>query len=225
VKLQFLVNINPNSDQSDQTNELPTETVKLSLLTEVLLSVIGLLLTIFSTFAEAFITNPPWEWMSKGVYSHSLGITYQIGAVLLTGCLGGKNVGIISQVSYILLGLAWLPIFAHGGGWDYWKEPSFGYILGFIPGAWLCGMIAFRSRAKIESLALSALLGLGVIHLSGILYLFMLTGLKLSNPPVLTWANLSQAVLNYSILALPGQGILVCMVAVLAFFIRKALFY
>ncbi len=225
MKLQFLVNINPNSDQSDQTNELPTETVKLSLLTEVLLSVIGLLLTIFSTFAEAFITNPPWEWMSKGVYSHSLGITYQIGAVLLTGCLGGKNVGIISQVSYILLGLAWLPIFAHGGGWDYWKEPSFGYILGFIPGAWLCGMMAFRTKAKIENLALSALSGLGMIHLCGVIYLFILTGLKPNNPPILTWGNLPEAILNYSIWVLPGQAILVCMVAVLAFFIRKALFY
>jgi biotin transport system substrate-specific component len=41
----------------------------------------------------------------------------------------------------------------------------------------------------------------------------------------LTWANLPEAILNYSIWALPGQAILVCMVAVLAFFIRKALFY
>jgi biotin transport system substrate-specific component len=86
-------------------------------------------------------------------------------------------------------------------------------------------MMAFRSKAKIESLALSALSGLGVIHFCGVVYLIILTGLKPSNPPILTWANLPEAVLNYSIFALPGQAILVCMVAVLAFFIRKTLFY
>lgn len=225
MKLQFLVNIDPNSNQPDQNPELPTDPVKVSFSTELLWSVIGLLLTIFSTFAEAFITNPPWEWMTKGLYSQSLGITYQIGAVLLTGCLGGKNAGILSQVSYILLGLAWLPIFAHGGGWNYWKEPTFGYLLGFIPGAWLCGLMAFRSRAKIENLALSALSGLGVIHFCGIIYLFILVLFKPINPPILTWNNLLEAIFNYSIFALLGQLILVCLVAVLSFFVRKVLFY
>lgn len=219
------MNINPNQDPTDPISEETTPAVKLSFPVELLLSIIGLLLTIFSTFVEAFITNPPWEWMSKGVYSHSLGITYQIGAVLLTGCLGGKNVGVLSQVAYVLLGLAWLPIFAHGGGWDYWKQPTFGYILGFIPGAWLCGYLAFRSKVKIESLAISALSGLGAIHLCGIFYLIVLVLLKPNNPPVLTWGNFPEAILNFSILALPGQIILVCMVAVLAFFVRKILFY
>lgn len=219
------MNINPNQDPTDPISEEATSEVKLSFPVELLLSIIGLLLTIFSTFVEAFITNPPWEWMSKGVYSHSLGITYQIGAVLLTGCLGGKNAGVLSQVAYVLLGLAWLPIFAHGGGWDYWKQPTFGYILGFIPGAWLCGYLAFRSKIKIESLAISALSGLGAIHLCGLVYLFALVLLKPNNPPVLTWGNFPEAILNFSILALPGQIILVCMVAVLAFFVRKILFY
>ncbi|MEB3310156.1 MAG: biotin transporter BioY [Snowella sp.] len=219
------MNINPNQDPTDPITEETTPAVKLSLPVEILLSIIGLLLTIFSTFVEAFITNPPWEWMSKGVYSHSLGITYQIGAVLLTGCLGGKNVGTLSQVAYVLLGLAWLPIFAHGGGWDYWKQPTFGYILGFIPGAWICGYLAFRTKVKIETLAVSSLSGLGVIHCCGMLYLLVLVLLKPIHPPLLTWSSLPDAILNYSIFALPGQIILVCMVAVLAFFARKLLFY
>ncbi|MFM7883828.1 MAG: hypothetical protein ACKO8H_19110 [Microcystis panniformis] len=31
-----------------------------------------------------------------------------------------------------------------------------------MPGAWLCGWLAFRWRAKIETLALSDLTGLGL---------------------------------------------------------------
>ncbi len=132
---------------------------------ELLWALIGLLLTIFGTFVEAFITNPPWNWSERGIFSQSLGITYQIGAVLLTGCLGGKNAGALSQIAYVVLGLLWLPIFAHGGGLDYLREPSFGYLVGFVAGAWLCGYMAFRARAKLESLAVSAFFGLVVIHL------------------------------------------------------------
>ncbi|MEB3248024.1 MAG: biotin transporter BioY [Merismopediaceae bacterium] len=201
------------------------EAVKLSWVVELLWAAIGLLLTIFSTFAEAFITNPPWEWGNKGITSHSLGITYQIGAVLLTGCLGGKNAGVISQVAYLILGLTWFPIFAQGGGWDYWQKPSFGYLVGFIPGVWLCGWLAFRRPNQIENLALSSLAGLGVIHGCGMLYLLLLTVLRLGNPPILAWQTLPSALLYYSIFALPSQIILVCLTAVLAFFIRKVLFY
>ncbi len=201
------------------------EPVKLSFMVELLWAAIGLLLTIFSTFAEAFITNPPWEWLNKGISTYSLGITYQIGAVLLTGCLGGKNAGIISQVAYLILGLTWFPIFAQGGGWNYWQKPSFGYLVGFIPGVWLCGWLAFRRPNKIENLALSSLAGLGVIHGFGMLYGFLLTLLQVGNPPILSWQTLPSALLHYSIFALPGQIILVCLTSVLAFFIRKLLFY
>lgn len=218
------MNINPDPNLAKSDNDTPSP-MKVSFPLEMLWAAIGLLLTILSTFVEAFITNPPWEWVNKGIYSHSLGITYQIGAVLLTGCLGGKNAGALSQVAYILLGLAWLPIFGHGGGWNYWQEPSFGFILGFVPGAWLCGFLAFQDKAKIEGLAFSSLAGLGVIHGIGIGYLIFLTLAKIPSPPILTWENLPTAIFNFSLVALPGQIILVCLSAVLAFFIRKLLFY
>lgn len=218
------MNINPDPNLSQSDTDTPSPT-KVSFPAELLWAAIGLLLTILSTFIEAFVTNPPWEWMNRGIYSHSLGITYQIGAVLLTGCLGGKNAGALSQIAYILLGLAWLPIFGHGGGWNYWQEPTFGYILGFVPGAWLCGFLAFQDKPKIESLALSSLAGLGVIQGTGLFYLIFLTLLKIPSLPMLTWGNLPVLIYQLSLVALPGQVILVCLTAVLAFFIRKLLFY
>lgn len=218
------MNTNPDSDLDTVLDETAPPT-KPSLLAECLLAIAGLLLTIFSTFVEVFVTNPPWQWWDQGIYPSSLGITYQVGAVLLTACIAGANAGAIAQLGYILLGLSWLPIFAFGGGWDYWQQPTFGYLLGFIPGAWCCGWLAFRSRPKIESLAVSALAGLGGIHLTGILYLGFLAVLKLGIPPILPLTQLPTAIMTFSIAALPGQGIVVCLSAVLAYFLRKLLFY
>src|SRR5919202_2350933 len=139
---------------------------------ELLWALIGLLLTIGGTFVEAFVTNPPWDWSSQGIHTISLGVTFQIGAVLLVGCLGGKNAGALSQIAYIVLGLGLnLKVFTQGGGISYLKEPTFGYLLGFIAGAWVCGLLAFRMRRRVESLAFSCICGLLTIHFYGVGYL------------------------------------------------------
>lgn len=192
---------------------------------EFLWALIGLLLTIFSTFVEAFITNLPWNWANQGIYTQSLGVTYQIGAVLLTGCLGGKTAGALSQIAYVILGLTWLPVFAQGGGLSYFQEPSFGYILGFIPGAWLCGLIAFRTRAKLESLAFSAICGLLIVHLFGLLYLFCLSYFGWTQSYLIPLKDLPSVMMNYSVVPLPGQLVIVCVVALIAFALRQLLFY
>jgi biotin transport system substrate-specific component len=192
-------------------------------LNQFLWAFIGLLLTVLGTFVEAFTTNPPWNWTEKGIYSQSLGITYQIGAVLLTGCLGGKNAGAISQIAYVILGTIGMPIFARGGGLGYLSEPSFGYLIGFIPGAWICGYLAFRNRARLELLALSSLFGLLVVHLCGLIYLVGLSYLGSSDG--LTVGNLPEMINRYSVAPIPGQLIMICVVAAIAFIVRQLLFY
>jgi biotin transport system substrate-specific component len=187
--------------------------------------VIGLLLTIISTFVEAFVTNPPWQWAEQGIHSQSLGITYQIGAVLLIGCTGGRNAAAWSQIAYIMLGLFWLPIFAHGGGLEYINKPSFGYLLGFIPGAWVCGWLAFRQRPKIEFFGLSALAGLLVIHSCGLLYILGLFFLKPDNFLVRNGEVLWSLIHTYSVTPFPSQLVLVCVVSLLGFILRKLLLY
>jgi len=188
---------------------------------ELLWALIGLLLTIGGTFLEAFVTNPPWDWSGQGLHSVSLGVTYQIGAVLLTACLGGKNAGALAQIAYIVLGLN-LPVFTQGGGLGYLKEASFGYLLGFIAGAWVCGFLAFRMPPRLESLAFSCICGLLTIHAYGIGYLIIFHALSLS---VIQKLPLMKAILTYSIYALPGQLVVVCAVTVLAFALRQLMFY
>ena len=99
---------------------------------ELLWAIAGLLLTIAATFLPASFASPVWIWEQQEVKTFSLEVTYQVGAVFFVGCLGGKNAAVISQIAYIFLGLTLLPVFTHGGGIDYFREPSFGYLLGFI---------------------------------------------------------------------------------------------
>lgn len=190
---------------------------------ELLWTIIGLILTIGGTFVEAFMTNFPWSWNEQGLEIHSLGVTYQIGAVLLTGCLGGKRAGLLSQLAYVTLGLVWLPVFTRGGGLDYLAEPTFGYIIGFIPGAWFCGILAFRRDKQLEWLAFSCLLGLIIIHGIGILYLVGLHYFNLILFDALL--PLLPSIIQYSWQPLGGQLILVCAVAVVAYGLRNILFY
>ena len=182
---------------------------------------IGLLLTISGTFLDAYITTSPLNWNNSGVQTFFLGVTYQIGAVLLIGCVGGKNAGAISQIAYLLLGLTWLPVFSQGGGVDYLRQPYFGYVLGFIPGAWLCGLLAFKTQPKIESLAFSCFFGLAAIHLTGLSYLIF--------SHTFNWVNsqlpLLQLALKYSLYPLPGQLVIVCAVTVVAYGLRHLMFY
>ena len=228
MKPRFLVSTNRPKKIKQFPSKTQSPRTKVSAFNELLWALIGLLLTIACTFIPGFTTNPPWHWTEQGIQIQSLGVTYQIGAVLLTGCLGGKNAGALSQIAYVVLGLIWLPIFAQGGGISYIKEPTFGYILGFIPGAWLCGLLAFRARARLESLAFSSICGLLIIHLFGLVYLigslsFTQADSKIIN--IIPLEDLKEAIMGYSVVPLPGQLVIVCVVVVIAFVLRRLLFY
>lgn len=191
---------------------------------EIIWAFIGLILTIGGTFLEAFIAGISINLMDvePNFPVHSLGVTCQIAAVLLVGCLGGKNAGAMSQIAYLLLGLTWFHVFTRGGGPSYLFQPTFGYLLGFIPGAWLCGWMAFRLSRKLENLATSCLFGLATIHFTGISYLITVHFFDQDNRIL---GQLGEFIFTYSIADLPGQLALVCAVTVIAFIFRHIMFY
>ena len=191
-------------------------------LTELLWALIGLLLTIGANFLQAAIVDLPWTWSLTDVPAHFLGVSYQIGAVLLIGCVGGPNAAVIAQIAYLALGLGGFPIFSQGGGWSYVQEPTFGYLLGFVPGAWLCGYLAFRAVPKLEWLALCCLSGLMVIHLTGLLYLLAIQTIHRGLMHTLSGVS---AMTLYSGQLLPGQLAVTCAVCVLAYLWRRLMFY
>lgn len=59
----------------------------------------------------------------------------QIFFAILAGALLGSRQGAMSIVIYLLLGLCGLPVFTKGAGLSYLLQPTFGYLLGFVPAA------------------------------------------------------------------------------------------
>ena len=196
---------------------------------ELLWALIGLILTIGSTWLEAFVIGMPlswWQGEGGGVEFYSLGVSFQVGAALFTGCMGGRNAAALSQIAYVMLGIVLFErfgfqVFTQGAGLGYFREPSFGYLLGFIPAGWVCGALAFRAKPTLERLAFAALSGLVVVHLCGLIYLtsgYLFRWIRWDSP-------LLTAIMNYSIVPIPGQVMVVCAIALIAYALRRALFY
>jgi len=191
-------------------------------LSELLWALIGLILTILSTWLEAYGVGIP---QAAGEAFYSLGVSYQVGAVLFTGCMGGRNAAALSQIAYLLLGLVLferfgLPVFTEGAGLGYVRSPAFGYLLGFVPAGWLCGYFAFKGKPTLERLAFSALCGIVVVHLCGLFYLLIGHLFRWLKDP-----SLFTAIMKYSVAEIPGQVMVACAIALIAWGMRKALFY
>ena len=185
-------------------------------------TIVGLFLTIGASFLPAYVTSSPWQWVSAGVTAYPLGFKSQVGAVLLVSCLGGRTAGVLAQVAYLLLGLLWLKVFNDGGGIEYLQKPAFGYLLAFIPGAWICGKLAFRRSTRLEYLGLSCLCGLVTIHFFGIIYLILF---KLIDLLELNNFKLLESIANYSIYPMISQLLMGCTAASIAFIVRRIMFY
>ena len=68
--------------------------------------------------------------------------TMQMCFVNMAGLMLGGFYGGLSVFIYLFLGLIGIPIFAHGGGVQYIFNPTFGYLVGMLVGATLCGYIS-----------------------------------------------------------------------------------
>jgi len=124
---------------------------------------------------EAYIH--PTDFFSNNVFLTNFVDKYyyipQIPAVLFTSALLGPGLGLLAVILYVIIGLIGYPVFASGGGLGYYSDPGFGYILGYFAGVYLVGNILSH---KITSLSLikAALVGVVIIHLFGIIYMFSL---------------------------------------------------
>lgn len=77
-----------------------------------------------------------------------------LGVVLVGGALGMRR-GAAALTTYLLAGLAGLPVFAGGGGGPaYVMMPSFGFLVGFIGAAAVAGWAAERAWDRHVVLAM-----------------------------------------------------------------------
>lgn len=111
----------------------------------------------------------------------------QIAAVLFTGALLGPRLGLLAIGIYIFLGIIGLPVFAMGGGVKYVAQVGFGYILGYLIGAFIVGHLLLEKSGFLSTLKAGAI-SVTAIHLTGIVYLTSL--LLINNEPfslIVSW--------------------------------------
>lgn len=147
------------------------------------------LLIIVATFTQVTLKHPyiPFDTLSflavemnETEILHHFIKSYkyipQIPVVFFIVALMGRKFGILSIILYIILGL-FVPVFALGGGISYLFEYGFGYILAFLPAIFFAGTL-LKGKNDFLRIFLISLIGVLIIHVLGILYMFFIATLR-----------------------------------------------
>ena len=151
--------------------------------------------------------------LSVPSYNPDVPISLSTFAVMLSGALLTPRYAFLSQVLYVLLGLAGLPVFAgFVGGAAIFARPSAGYVFGYILMAWVESLLfcAFGKQRKtlkgqMGVLVLAMIAGVLVCYVVGTIWFMAAMGMPL-------WSALVLCVIPF----LPGVGIKIAVTALAA---------
>lgn len=106
-------------------------------------------------------------------------LTFQSAFVVLLGMTYGSRLGVITVLSYLLVGTLGLPVFESlSGGAHVLIGATSGYLFGFIPAVFLGGFLTERGFAKnIFTAFIAAMLSASVIFFFGLFVLTKMIGL------------------------------------------------
>ncbi len=145
--------------------------------------------------------------------------TLQLLFTTLAGLILGSRNGALAVALYVLLGLAGVPVFTEGGGPSYIFQPTFGYLIGFIAGAWVTGRLSEMSGSfSFMKTLVANLAGLLVVYLFGMVYVYIINNYYLGTP-----IGIWPVVLYCFLLAVPGDICLCILAAVMAGRLRRAI--
>lgn len=137
-------------------------------------------------------------------------LTLQLWCTTMAGMLLGPKLGAISVLVYVLLGLTGVPVFTMGGGIGYIFQPTFGYLIGFIAGTWLTGLIVCKKeQPDVKWLLLAAFAGMFVVYIAGTAYCYLISRFVLG-----TGTAFWPLFVSCFILPFPGDAVL-CVVSAL----------
>lgn len=138
--------------------------------------------------------------------------TLQIVSVFLAGSLLGSRLGALSQLLYVFIGLIGVPVFAEGGGLGYVLKPTFGYLIGFVLGAYVSGYIVERLKKRtIKTLAAANFTALLMIYTIGCIWLYAAMKFLVEKP-----LTIKQTVLYGLLIPVPGDIVLCIICSILA---------
>ena len=142
-------------------------------------------------------------------------VTGQTFGVLVVAMALGSRLGTLALAAYLIEGLAGLPVFAGGAsGPGAIAGPSGGYLIGYLPAAWLIGHLAERGWDRtVVCTALAMFAGNVALYVPGLLWLgWHLSGLPAEDLAgqsfvmVVLWAGLLPFI--------PGDAIKLALAAV-----------
>lgn len=137
--------------------------------------------------------------------------TMQIFFAILSGVFLGPKRGALSVAVYIFMGLCGAPVFTKGAGPSYLLQPTFGYLAGFILGAWLTGyIIEKRGDHSFRTMLYACFAGAAVDFAIGAAYFYCIINLYMGK-------GMSIMAVLYStlILFIPADTILMIFAAAL----------
>ena len=127
----------------------------------------GTNIALVSVFAGFIAASTLWGGVELAA---GVPLTLQTFAVLLAGAVLGPWRGSASVIIYLILGTAGLPIFGeHHNGATTWPGPTAGFLIGFIPAAFVTGWIV-RGLRRRNALTFTGIFGAAV--LGGIVVLY-----------------------------------------------------
>ena len=150
--------------------------------------------------------------------------TMQVFFTCMAGLLLGPYWGSLSQLIYVLLGLVGLPIFKQGGGLMYVVKPSFGFLIGLIPMAFIVGLLTRRVSMQLSRpkqflrLLLAQTVGLVVLYVIGLPYMYLIMKLYL-HKSITVWMAVKAGMLVY----LPGDAVKIALTVLLYKPLRRAI--
>lgn len=140
-----------------------------------------------------------------------LPFTLQLFFTTVAGLLLGGELGALSVLVYILLGLIGLPVFTGGGGFSYVLQPSFGYLLGMVAGAFVTGKLTQTKDGKpgFVRVLIACFAGLFVIYLIGVPYLYCICRFYLDKV-----IGIKVLVIDYFLVFMPTDSIKMVLAAI-----------
>ena len=134
-------------------------------------------------------------------------------AVYLSGLLLGARGGAAAAGVYVALGAAGIPVFAgFSGGFSALLGPTGGFLIGYIPCAYITGALSVRLGGTRSAALFSMLAGTAVCYALGTAHFMLTSGARLS-------AALASCILPF----IPGDLVKMALAAHLAQQLRAAL--
>jgi len=137
-------------------------------------------------------------------------ITGQTFGVLLLGGMLGSRLATMTVLIYLFEGAIGLPVFAGGSlGFLYLLGPTGGYLIGFIPAAYLVGLLSKKEwNANIAKSILMMTLGTAIIFIFGV-----------------SWLSVTAGIMNAATIGLvpylPGAVVKISIAAIILFSLNK----